>query len=251
VKCPKCNYTSFDYLKECKKCGEILEENRRALNLKIVEPTLFTNLYSDEPENVNLTQVEPAFTGSSEPENEQLENDFILDNEFSAPGKNELDITPKVSSEKNNLTELGGLGSMDSIGSRRTIPVAGNLNNGTEIELDIPENEILGDLETNSSSAGDKVVTEAPEPLELEGLEIDGLDLFTDLSDTSETAPLDQDKDDIAFEFNMDDPGIKDPDGSDSQEVNAVEDGSIELELDMDDDKSLDDLLADLDNSKS
>ena len=250
MKCPKCNYTSFDYLKECKKCGEILEENRRALNLKIVEPTLFTNLYSDEPENVNLAQVEPAFTGSSEPENKQLENDFILDNEFSAPEKNELDITPKVSSEKNNLTELGGLGSMDSIGSR-TIPETDDFNKGVEIELDKPKTEPLDDLELTSSFTSDQVAPETPETNELEALEIDDLDLFTDLSDTSETAPIDLDKDNIAFELNMDDPEIKNPGGFDSHKVNAVEEGSIELELDMDDDKSLDDLLADLDNNKS
>jgi len=55
MKCPKCGYTSFDYLMECKKCGEILEDCRRALNLRMNEPTIFTNLeeetepsYSDE-----------------------------------------------------------------------------------------------------------------------------------------------------------------------------------------------------------
>ncbi|HIE07890.1 MAG TPA: hypothetical protein EYP64_07585 [Desulfarculaceae bacterium] len=250
MKCPKCNYTSFDYLKECKKCGEILEENRRSLNLKIVEPTLFSNFYSNEQEKVNLTQVEPAFTGSSEPVKEQFENDFILDNEFSAPEKNELDTTPEVSPEQNNLTELMGLGSMDSIGSR-TIPETDDFNKGTEIELDKPKTEPLDDLELTSSFASDQVAPETPETNELEVLEIDDLDLFTDLSDTSEIAPIDLDKDDIAFELNMDDPVIKDPEGVDSNKVNAVEDGSIELELDMDDDKSLDDLLADFDNNKS
>jgi len=28
VKCPKCNYTSFDYLDNCKKCGKDLSEHR-------------------------------------------------------------------------------------------------------------------------------------------------------------------------------------------------------------------------------
>jgi hypothetical protein len=28
VKCPKCNYTSFDYLDSCKKCGKDLSEHR-------------------------------------------------------------------------------------------------------------------------------------------------------------------------------------------------------------------------------
>lgn len=50
MKCPKCGYTSFDYLMECKKCGEILEDSRRALNLRMNEPTIFTNLEEkDEP----------------------------------------------------------------------------------------------------------------------------------------------------------------------------------------------------------
>jgi len=54
MKCPKCGYTSFDYLMECKKCGEILEDCRRALNLRMNEPTIFTNLeVENEPTYIN------------------------------------------------------------------------------------------------------------------------------------------------------------------------------------------------------
>ncbi len=57
MKCPKCGYTSFDYLMECKKCGEILENSRRALNLKMTEPTIFINLEKES---------EPTFSNNDE-----------------------------------------------------------------------------------------------------------------------------------------------------------------------------------------
>jgi len=34
MKCPKCNYTSFDYLDTCKKCGKDLSEHKEKFNLR-------------------------------------------------------------------------------------------------------------------------------------------------------------------------------------------------------------------------
>ena len=34
MKCPKCGYTSFDYLDECKKCGKSLEEHKEKYNIR-------------------------------------------------------------------------------------------------------------------------------------------------------------------------------------------------------------------------
>ena len=34
MKCPKCNYTSFDYLDTCKKCGKDLSEHREKHNIR-------------------------------------------------------------------------------------------------------------------------------------------------------------------------------------------------------------------------
>ena len=252
MKCPKCSYTSYDYLKECKKCGEILEGSRRALNLKMVEPTLFTNLYSDEPEKTSLSKVEPTFIGTSKPETEQPENGFILDNDFAPPEKTEFETTPKISSEQNDLSDLGKLGSMDLI-EPRSMPEPGNFNNAAEIELVEPKVDTLDDLEFTSSFADkEAATTEGSGTIELEGLEIDDLDLFTDLADTSETTPIiDQNKDDSPFEFNINNSEVKEPDDTNLEKVDTADDGTIELELDMDDDKSLDDLLADLDDDKS
>ena len=42
MKCPKCGYTSFDYLESCAKCGQSLAEKRKQLNLLFSKPTLFT-----------------------------------------------------------------------------------------------------------------------------------------------------------------------------------------------------------------
>jgi hypothetical protein len=36
MKCPKCNYTSFDYLDSCKKCGKDLLEHREKHNIRSV-----------------------------------------------------------------------------------------------------------------------------------------------------------------------------------------------------------------------
>ena len=33
MKCPKCRYTSFQYLESCRKCGHALAEQRAALGL--------------------------------------------------------------------------------------------------------------------------------------------------------------------------------------------------------------------------
>ena len=34
MKCPKCGYTSFDYLDECKKCGKDLAEHKEKYNIR-------------------------------------------------------------------------------------------------------------------------------------------------------------------------------------------------------------------------
>jgi hypothetical protein len=34
MKCPKCGYTSFDYLDECKKCGKDLEEHKEKYSIR-------------------------------------------------------------------------------------------------------------------------------------------------------------------------------------------------------------------------
>ncbi len=36
MKCPKCNYTSFDYLDSCKKCGKDLSEFREKHSIRSV-----------------------------------------------------------------------------------------------------------------------------------------------------------------------------------------------------------------------
>ncbi len=38
MKCPKCGYTSFDYLDECKKCGKDLRDVRSLLQIIAVSP---------------------------------------------------------------------------------------------------------------------------------------------------------------------------------------------------------------------
>ena len=243
VKCPKCSYTSFDYLKECKKCGEILEESRKSLNLKMLEPTLFTNFYTDEPGKTVLSQVEPAFTGTSGPENESAGSGFILENEFTAPDKTKIETAPAIDTGRGDFSDMGNLGKMDEIEARDT-PKAASFNHASVSELDKPKVDTLDDLEFTSFD-DDPAATESTNLLELDGLEIDDLDLFSDLPEASETASDKFGKDDSSFELNLNDAEV---DRHRKNSDSIVGDGSIELELDMDDDKSLDDLLADLDN---
>jgi hypothetical protein len=38
MKCPKCGYTSFPYLESCRKCGQVLTEQRTALGIYALRP---------------------------------------------------------------------------------------------------------------------------------------------------------------------------------------------------------------------
>ncbi len=238
MKCPKCSYTSFDYLKECKKCGEILEGSRKSLNLKMLEPTLFTNLYIDEPAKSTLSQVEPAFTGTSDPVSGPADGDFILENKFTAPDRAGIDPAAAIDTGREDFSGLGNLGKMNEIEARAT-PEAAGFDHSSLSELDKSKADTLDDLEFTSFD--NEPAAESTNLLELDGLEIDDLDLFSDMSEVSSDKPA---VDDNNLELNLNDAEV-DKHLKSSEDI--VEDGSIELELDMDDDKSLDDLLADLD----
>ena len=234
MKCPKCSYTSFDYLTECKKCGEILGGSRKSLNLKMGEPTLFADLDSAEKEQDSI--------------NKQPEESFLLGNEFSES----TEATPEDDAASESTLDLGGLGSMNSIQPRE--PKGYGSKTLPENILDSPESNNLDKIELSPLFSNTTQKTEL-ETGDFDGLESDKLDLFSKPADV-QIEPNDQLEDDIAFELSMNDSEIdlnldtSTLETGDSQSKTLADDGLIELELDMDDDESLDDLLADLENKE-
>ncbi|MCK5680465.1 hypothetical protein KAI46_06595 [bacterium] len=253
MKCPKCSYTSFDYLTECKKCGEILGGSRKSLNLKMGEPTLFADLDSAEKEQDSINKTSPE-TQSPEfqDQEQQPEESFLLGNEFSESTETITLATPEDDAASESTLDLGGLGSMNSIQPRE--PKGYGSKTLPENILDSPESNNLDKIQLSPLFSNTTQKTEL-ETGDFDGLESDKLDLFSKPADV-QIEPNDQLEDDIAFELSMNDSEIdlnldtSTLETGDSQSKTLADDGLIELELDMDDDESLDDLLADLENKE-
>ncbi len=109
MKCPKCNYTSFDYLTECKKCGQLLDEVRRKLNLQVSKPILkVEEAAAPEVEN----QVEDADLEKQEGEADGGQENTSADDN----GHQEEEELIAVSSAMDDAAPpLEGLGSMENL----------------------------------------------------------------------------------------------------------------------------------------
>ena len=107
MKCPKCNYTSFDYLTECKKCGQLLDEVKKRLNLQLSKPTInIEETVNQEAENM----VEDSVI-------DEQKNDPFADQETSLVDIGELDGDELIAlnSITDSLPPLEGLGSMENL----------------------------------------------------------------------------------------------------------------------------------------
>lgn len=102
MKCPKCNYTSFDYLTECKKCGQLLDEVKRRLNLQLSKPS------SDIVETVN----QEAESIGENPAIDEEKTDQINDQEEFLADAGKQEEEEVISSTGDSLPPLEGLGSM-------------------------------------------------------------------------------------------------------------------------------------------
>ena len=230
MKCPKCGYTSFDYLRECKKCGEILDDSRKALNLKVCEPTLFAEFKDEHLE-----------TGQSEAD----KSEDVVDSTPPSASSSFSDPLPTSGEQQTeNLSEeissgLGTLGSMDKLQPRFEEKKV--LEVSPEIELESSTNEVDG-LELTPSFNTDKDGIKDPSEEEE--------DEFVLFADDDKPKTGGQLKNDIPFDFSESD---LESDISLSDPTDTTDKDLIELELDMEDDESLDQILADLetkDNSK-
>ncbi|MBW1644991.1 MAG: hypothetical protein JRJ56_01505 [Deltaproteobacteria bacterium] len=104
MKCPKCGYTSFDYLSSCSKCGQSLDESRKMLNLLFGKPTLFT-VAEQPPEAALVGGEDPAAAGGSEEPPAEVEE----------KAEEEMATTPAADDEAAKESPLlaAGLGTMD------------------------------------------------------------------------------------------------------------------------------------------
>ncbi len=244
MKCPKCGYTSFDYLRECKKCGEILDDCRQSLNLKMLEPTLFTDMKDKvSGDLVDDSKPTPKESRSSFPDPD------LLPPTPTPPANQSIDIEPSdlstsgeplpTAPSKGISRELGSLGSMNNIKAR---PKEQLLSEELpKIELDTTSNEVVGLELTPSFNADDP---DTPSALSGEDNKKDKFSLFED--ESNEQADLGElINDDVPFEFTANDidSGIKEPSANTDNDL-------IELELDMDNEESLDQILADIQTDK-
>ncbi|MCK5916699.1 MAG: hypothetical protein KAG92_11210, partial [Deltaproteobacteria bacterium] len=196
-------------------------------------------------------KVETEFTTIlSEPDDEQHSvQDTLIDHGLP---QTKFEPTIEIDSHRESSLELGGLGSMDTIQQRPEFKVD---DSTAKIELEMNEIGDIDDLELSSPFTEKPNLQEADIKIgDLEEIDIDNLDLFAK-TENSEFKSADLAKDDIPFEFSLNDSetdlnsDISDTKSGDT--LNSVsDDGTIELELDMDDGESLDDLLAGLISKK-
>ena len=251
MKCLKCGYTSFDYLRECKKCGENFDDSRKALNLKMGEPTLFAGL-KDEPQGAKKSELEkPEETVDSTP---TIPVSPFSETDFSPSVSKPLPVSP-VSKEQPSeiLSEdissgLGTLGSMDGMQPRPN--KENTMGNLPKIELDSPaDTKAIDGLElapsfNTDSDGGDLPSGEKNKEAELV--------LFADKDkdkDKDKPETDNQLKNDIPFDFSDGDLerdiSLSVPSET-TDRSKTIDKELTELELDMEDEESLDQILADL-----
>ena len=107
MKCPKCNYTSFDYLTECKKCGQLLDEVKKRLNLQLSKPTINIDETVDQ-EAVNIVEDSAIDEEKTDPFTDQEAS-------LADSGEQKEDELIVVSNTTDSLPPLEGLGSMENL----------------------------------------------------------------------------------------------------------------------------------------
>lgn len=226
MKCPKCNYTSFDYLSECKKCGESLEESRQALNLQMVEPTIFPDQPDQPDQKENLKNPSPTETGNQPSPAPRV-----------SPAKVQEPIVFAPDSEEDR--EWAALGSLGNTAEKSDFeispeidfsePPASPVAKGEE-ESDSSELELSQEFGLNQNTPFNDNITDDTN----EGL------ILTPEKDLTETSELTNC--DLPFDFSRTD----EQENQSAEKITDSGDTCIELELDMDDDESIDQILADL-----
>ena len=237
MKCPKCSYTSFDYLKKCKKCGELLEDSRKSLNLKMGEPTLFSGL-KDEPSEAGESE-----TAKTETKVDSTQKVGV--SSLSPPLSDQLPVSPVPEKRPvEDLSEsvssgLGTLGSMDGLEPRSNEKKTSG--KALKVELESTAGATNGFELSPSFDADDDRTVESPAG------DKNPKDEFVLLADDEKLEIDEPLKNDVPFEFSASD--LESDIDLEISSDNPDKD-FIELELDMNDEESLDQILADLDPKK-
>ena len=201
MKCPKCNYTSFDYLTECKKCGQLLDEVKKRLNLQLSKPIL-TIEETVEQETENVEEISGI---------DEKKTNFFADQEASLAEMEEQQEEELITI--NSMMEKEGLGSMESL-----------------------QSEDIASVETNAMEFGD---TQGEESLEIisdfnpSDEQLEGLQFQEDTATGEDMPELDME---ISGDANDSSDNYDHEKIIELSEEDQVFD--LELELDLDDTKT-------------
>ncbi|MBN2333796.1 MAG: hypothetical protein JXO49_11850 [Deltaproteobacteria bacterium] len=202
MKCPKCGFTSFDYLTECIKCGHQLEEARKQLNLLNSKPVLFV----EEPPIEESAEIEMVAEEDTEDVVEQPEN---------KDDDQDVERIILASSTTDTPLPLEGLGTMDSLGSMEDIqPEAVVVGNDFTTMDKSQTTADTDDMLTNGESLADlEILGEASQEEDEEFLDLD--DAISEVDSKSGTTRSEGGKvielndDDQIFDLELD---LNDPD---------------------------------------
>ncbi|MFH2012765.1 MAG: hypothetical protein ABIJ37_08725 [Pseudomonadota bacterium] len=235
MKCPKCQFTSFDYLDNCKKCGAELSELKNNLNILSVVPRVITTdrvqtiLDTDIPEEQGMIDTMDTSIQSVQ---DTLGNEQTLDHEIEGQEGVVLEDSHEIDTEDKNI-----LGSPVDLNFEDTIEENPSLIEEELEEETAEKGEEYADI-LKTEISNDDEVSEVPFKLETE-----------ESSDASELA-LDEegeeDADILKTEISIDDEVSEIPfkleteESSDASEL-SLEEGMEEFveEKDTDDDIEL------------
>lgn len=261
MKCPKCGYTSYDYLDECRKCHHPLGEVRTLLNLTMLRPP--------QPETAAGLPF-PASEGTDEAVNE------TTDTYIGTPDGSTGSRSPATAGNDLSTMELEGTADTESIPTMpsgaagvTTVPPPPLESLGTMDMLEDEEPEWKPSAESFERSSTPPS-TDRPEMdlgPELEELELDSagsfeyLDMEIDPADSLELKPEAEDNLELELESEVDLAleleGLDSRTGEFTSEAYTAAEGKdirlatdeqlLDLELDLEDDEELVKLLAETD----
>jgi len=245
MKCPRCDYTSFDYLESCRKCGSNLIVVREALRLPAIKPEVPFLLGSllDDIEKPSAPAV-PAFD-SQEIEGPPPIPEISFEEEEQSLDTIEIgEITESVDAELTEPLEKGGEEHRITI-SDSEIDKALSENILTPIDTDEGESTQPLDLDLSLKEISSTDLTGDDALLDLVG---ESTEPVVDLETTSDALDLGGDTEPIDLEQ----PGATAL--GETDEVTVIETDEIAMsdheftDLDIDE-KELDDLAKELEDA--
>lgn len=141
MKCPKCKYSTFDFVDTCPKCGKNLASEKAKLNILSIKPnppSILGSLTGDLNELGNGVTLPDSERGGAE--DMQLEGDEIYDD------GSELDIKieEELLSESDESTDLD-LGDLESSDDADDLEIDFSADNGVAHEEPALQNDEMDD----------------------------------------------------------------------------------------------------------